>query len=176
MERKKRLIKNIIIIIVFVLVFAGIAISFLFLNKSIIKNKNTSAANINETSKTVSLNSDVYPLYSGVTWSQDSYTDEYNNLVGYEISANAVNNTYNIAEVSTPFEKYYADKLTSLGWNVDNSRAAGGPGVEITAYKKGDEYIIVRFETNFKGIKIDEPVQCPCNVTFYIFSGKEKVK
>jgi hypothetical protein len=159
--------KNIIIIIVFVLLLVVIAISFIFLNKNI-------SIDTNNSSESISLNPDVYPLYGGLSWSNASSTDEYSNLVGYEVSASAAKNISNIAEVSSPFEKYYSEKLESLGWTVDNSLAAGGPGSDITAYKKGSEYIIIRFDTNFKGTKANEPVQCPCDVAFYVFSGEIK--
>jgi hypothetical protein len=149
--------KNIIIIIILILI--GILVGFYFLNK-------TKPADI-------VLNADVYPLYSSVTWNKVVPATE-EDLAGFEVSTNAANDISNIAEISTPFEKYYADKLESLGWSIDNSRAAGGPGADITAYKKGDEYIIIRFDTNFKGTQPNALVQCPCDVTFYVFSGKIK--
>lgn len=117
------------------------------------------------------LSLDAYPLYSGATWSEVQ-PKTFEKMTGFEVTAVAAKDTTNIAEATSPFEKYYADKLTAEGWMLDNSLAAGGPGASITAYTKDGNYIIISFSTDFKAGGENEPVQCPCDVTLSVFSGK----
>ena len=116
------------------------------------------------------LSADVYPLYSGASWGAEQPKTDMG-ITGYEVRATPVENISNIAAVSQPFEKYYADKLKAAGWTEDLSMAAGGPGASVTAYKKGNQYIVVSFSTAFHGGGANEPVQCPCDTTLSIFSG-----
>ena len=118
------------------------------------------------------LSADIYPLYSGATWSEVQ-PKTFEKMTGFEVTAVAAKDTTNITEATSPFEKYYAEKLTAEGWTVDNSLAAGGPGASITAYAKDGNYIIISFSTDFKAGGENEPVQCPCDVSLSIFSGKD---
>ncbi|KKW09519.1 MAG: hypothetical protein UY47_C0016G0006 [Parcubacteria group bacterium GW2011_GWB1_49_7] len=106
------------------------------------------------------LSADIYPLYSGATWSEVQ-PKTFEKMTGFEVTAVAAKDTTNITEATSPFEKYYAEKLTAEGWTVDNSLAAGGPGASITAYTKDGNYIIISFSTDFKAGGENEPVQCP---------------
>ena len=119
------------------------------------------------------LNADVYPLYSGATWGQAEATTspDYGQVV--EVQSVPVTNTSDISAVSTPFTKYYDDKLTAAGWTPDVSREAGGPGAEISVYTKGDQFIVVMFSSLFHVMPADAPEQCPCDVTLSLMSGTQ---
>ncbi len=113
---------------------------------------------------------DAYPLYSGATWGPEEGTT-FGDFVGYGISSAPVTNITDIASTSMPFEQYYAQKLSAAGWGVDNALAAGGPGSEIVGYRKGADVLIVSFGSVFKAGGVNEPEQCPCDVTMHVFSG-----
>lgn len=115
------------------------------------------------------LNMDVYPLYSGLVWGSE-LTDTFAGMDGYSVQSDSLTDIVDIAAVTQPFEKYYADLLIEEGWTEDISMAAGGPGSAIIAYKKGSEYIILQYTSAFGVNNENEPAQCPCEVTFKIFS------
>ena len=119
------------------------------------------------------LNADVYPLYSGATWGQAEATTSPDYGQVTEVQSVPVTNTSDIAAVSTPFTKYYGDKLTAAGWTQDMSREAGGPGAEISAYTKGDQFIVVMFSSIFHVMPANAPEQCPCDVTLTLMSGTQ---
>lgn len=122
---------------------------------------------------TATLNADVYPLYSGATWGTAVATTspDYGQVV--QVQATAATNTMNIAAVSTPFTKYYDDKLTAAGWKQDIMEEASGPGANISFYRKGDQYIVVSFHSVFHVRQPDASVQCPCDVTLSLMSGTQ---
>jgi hypothetical protein len=115
------------------------------------------------------LSSDVYPLYTGVTWGGEQQ-GSLESLSGYGVNSVPVTNVTDLATVFTPFDRYYANKLLGAGWTIDNSRAADGPGSSITAYQKGGKYIFVSHNAVFKGTLPNQPVQCPCDVTLSVFT------
>lgn len=112
----------------------------------------------------------LYPQDMSVTWGPITATTAMG-MAGSVATAVLATDTDNIAAASRPLMDYYARFLTSDGWTVDNSKAAGGPGAEIVAYQKGNEYVIVSLKTVFKGGGENEPVQCPCDVSLSVFSG-----
>jgi hypothetical protein len=116
------------------------------------------------------LDADVYPLFGDVTWGV-ARNKSFGQIAGSEVVSQPIMNTNNLSKEFMPFDAYYSTKLKALGWTVDNSLAAGGPGASITAYKKGGKYIITSYTTNFKGGGPNEPVQCPCDITFSVFSN-----
>lgn len=116
------------------------------------------------------LNADAYPLYSGLSWGAEQ-SAVIEKLSGYEAISAPITNITDLSAVSAPFDAYYKNKLEAAGWTVDNALAAGGPGASITAYKKGSEYIVVSYTTKFNGGGPDEPEQCPCDISFSVFSG-----
>jgi hypothetical protein len=116
------------------------------------------------------LASDLTPLYGALSWGSVGAKQE-EDLTGVEATSSPITDITNLTEVTQPFEQYYKEKLTKAGWSVDNSRAAGGPGSSFIAYEKGEQHIIIGYTTNFKGGAKDEPVQCPCDITFFVFSG-----
>ena len=120
----------------------------------------------------VELNADVYPLYSGATWG-DSHGKTTDDGPGYEVVSEPFTDVTNIAAVSTPFTKYYEEKLTAAGWVRDMSREAGGPGAEVSVYTKGEQFIVVMFQSLFKVKHADAPSECPCDVTFSLMSGTQ---
>jgi hypothetical protein len=116
------------------------------------------------------LNADAYPLYSELSWGAEQ-PGTIENLSGYETISAPITNITDLSAVSQPFDAYYKNKLETAGWTVDNSLAAGGPGDSITGYKKGNDYILYGYTTKFKDIKPNEPEQCPCDISFSVFSG-----
>lgn len=122
-------------------------------------------------SATATLNADAYPLYSGVTWGAAVATTspDYGQVV--QVQAIAATNTMNIAAVSTPFTKYYQDKLTAAGWTQDMMKEASGPGANVSVYRKADQFIVVMFRSVFHVRQPDAPVQCPCDVQLTLMSG-----
>lgn len=120
--------------------------------------------------KAATLDPVLSPLYSGATWGP-VVASTNGDLKGSEATSSAAKDTNNIAAVTKPFTTYYEQKLKADGWTVDNARAAGGPGSEIMAYTKGDAYIVIGFTSVFKKKSVDAPAQCPCDVTFSVFSG-----
>ncbi len=122
---------------------------------------------------------EIYPLYPGISWgSEMAATDTMpiNGIqtvfTGYRVVSQTVKNITNIAAVTTPFEKYYRDKLKTAGWVIDNNLLASGPGSDIVVYTKGDDYMVISFATVFHAGGVNEPVQCPCDTTLSIFDGK----
>lgn len=121
------------------------------------------------------LNADAYPLYSGLSWVAEQQST-LENLSGYEAISAPITNITDLSAVSTPFDAYYKNKLETSGWAVDNALAAGGPGDSITGYKKGNEYILVSYTTKFHAGGVNEPEQCPCDISFSVFSGSRILK
>jgi hypothetical protein len=115
------------------------------------------------------LNSDLYPLYSGTTWSA-VVPSTVEDLSGFEATSSAAIDTDNVAAATKPFTDYYSSKLSAAGWKQDVSREAGGPGAEISAYVKGNDHIVISFSSVFKNQPADAPEQCPCDVTLSVFS------
>ena len=116
------------------------------------------------------LATDVYPLYPGAAWGAEEPAT-YQEFSGYQIVSKTVPNVTDLSVIFQPFEQYYEQKLTALGWSVDNAQAAGGPGSEFVGYKKGSDEIIISYNSIFKGGGQNEPVQCPCDISMTIFSG-----
>lgn len=119
----------------------------------------------------LTLNTDVYPLYGALRWQSEEVSD-YIDIKGHIVNSEPVPNITDISAITQPFETYYADILTSKGWEEDISMAAGGPGSAVIAYKKGNEYIILQYKSEFGVNNENEPAQCPCSVQFSIFSGR----
>ena len=119
------------------------------------------------------LNADIYPLYTGVTWGAAVATTSPDYGQVTVVKSTAATDTTNIAAVSTPFTKYYEEKLTAAGWVRDMSREAGGPGAEVSVYTKGEQFIVVMFQSLFKVKHADAPSECPCDVTFSLMSGTQ---
>jgi membrane-bound inhibitor of C-type lysozyme len=119
----------------------------------------------------LSLNVDVYPLYENLSW-QGEEVGEYGDMNGYVVNSEPVPNITDIASLTQPFEKYYADLLTTQGWEEDISMAAGGPGSAVIGYKKDNDYIVLQYKSDFGVNNENEPAQCPCSVQFSIFSGR----
>jgi len=116
--------------------------------------------------------SDVYPLYAGVTWGSAQVAN-YAGLSGYLITSLPLTNITDINAISEPFITYYSNQLVGQGWVEDNSMAAGGPGAAVIAYQQGDTHIVLQFSSEFGVNPTDAPAQCPCAVTFSIFSGNK---
>ena len=116
---------------------------------------------------------DVYPLYADLTW-ESTQKAEQGGMSGYAVTSNPVLDVTNIAAITMPFEAYYADMLTNNGWEEDITMAAGGPGGSVTTYKKDAEYVVLQYNSSFSVNSENEPAQCPCEVTFSIFSSSRQ--
>jgi membrane-bound inhibitor of C-type lysozyme len=119
------------------------------------------------------LNTNAYPLYESLIW-QDEQVAEYADLKGYLVTSEPLTNITDIAAATQPFETYYADLLAKNGWTEDISMAAGGPGAAVIAYKRSDDYIVLQYQSEFGVKNKNEPAQCPCTVTFSVFSGTKE--
>lgn len=119
------------------------------------------------------LSADVYPLYPGAQWGTPTATTSPDHGPVTVVKSVPVPDTINIAAVSAPFSKYYDDKLKAAGWVQDMMEEAGGPGAEISVYRKGDQFVVVMFASVFHVRKPDTPVQCPCDVTLTLMSGTQ---
>jgi hypothetical protein len=117
-----------------------------------------------------SLSKDAYPLYPNLLWGSEN-PQTYEGLSGYEVTSTPLENITDISAITRPFETYYADLLLSKGWKEDISMSAGGPGSAVIGYTKGVDYIVLKYTSEFKIQKNNEPAQCPCEVTFSVFSG-----
>jgi hypothetical protein len=118
---------------------------------------------------------EAYPLASGIIWGDmhaATTTIPSGTLEGIAITSQPIKNITDLSASSLSFENYYKKKLTTAGWTVDNAIAAGGPGADVTGYKKGSDYIILQYTSTFKndggGVA---PESCPCDMTFSIFAG-----
>ena len=116
----------------------------------------------------------MYPLYPGATWGTAVATvsPDYGSIVA--VQSLAATGTTDIAAVSTPFTKYYDDKLTAAGWAPDISREAGGPGAEVSFYTKDGQFIVVMFSSVFHNQPANAPEECPCDVTLSLMSGTQQ--
>lgn len=124
---------------------------------------------VTEETKETSLDSDIYPLYDGAKWGQVvSVGDGV-----FKIQSEPFTNTTNIAAISIPFTKYYDEKLLSAGWTLDMMREASGPGANSSTYTKGNRFVTISFESDFKVKKEDAPSECPCDITLSIATGLE---
>ncbi len=121
----------------------------------------------------VVLNPDVYPLYTGIEWGTAYATTSPDFGTVTMIASIPTTNITDIASLSQPFMQYYDAKLTSTGWSLDISRAAGGPGGEVAVYTNGNQFIALSFNSIFNVTSPDAPSQCPCDVQFTITSGTD---
>ncbi len=122
------------------------------------------------------LSQDVYPIYNSdsIEWSApNTYSLETpsGGIFGSAINATVATSTMNPSKFFSPFDKYYKDKLTALGWKVDNSLLANGPASGQTVYRKGSGVVAINFLTIFHNISNTRPEQCPCDVNLSIFSS-----
>jgi len=129
---------------------------------------------VNVPIQTPQLAADLSPLYSGAVWNAPhAETLELSTTTasGVGTESVSVNNTMDPGSVFSPFEKYYADKLSALGYKTDIYLEAGGPMGGQTGYRKGDNLIVLRFKTVFHVVTNTAPSQCPCDVTLSLFSA-----
>jgi hypothetical protein len=117
---------------------------------------------------------DLYPLYSPAQWNAPAFetflisTDTYS---GTSINSAPVQDTMDPSSVFSPFNDYYDKNLKALGWEVDNSVAAGGHTGGQTGYRKGDELVLVRFNILYHTVTDTAPSECPCDVSLSLFSA-----
>ncbi len=123
----------------------------------------------------VTLNQDLYPLYSGVSWgapAAESFLISTTTYTGVSIASVPVTNTMDPASIFTPFESYYDQKLKALGWSIANELAAGGHVGGQTGYRKEGQVVLTRFHIDYHNVPSNAPSECPCDVTLSLFSSK----
>lgn len=125
-------------------------------------------------SSTPALSSAVYPLYDNTSWGQparESITIGTTTLAGVNVKSATIDAGMNPSAIFTPFENYYAQKLSGAGWSVDNQLAAGGHTGGQTGYRKDAELILTRFSIDYQNKPANAPSECPCTVTLSLFSA-----
>jgi len=145
-----------------------VSIWFWFLSNQNIEQGSEVVENETVTETMVQLEADVYPLYSGTKWGRGIVENDQVRIVSEPFT-----DITNIQAVSEPFTKYYHQKLTTAGWELDMMREASGPGANMSYYAKGEQFIIIGFESEFKVKNENAPSECPCDVTLSIVSGAE---
>ena len=139
--------------------------------------KNIKVVENSQPQETKNLSNDLYPLYQNLSWGSEVSSSQDTHglkLSGFKIvSKNILDGEY--YKLDTSFEKYYDTKLTSLGWVRDSQFQADGAGSSNWSYTKGDERIIFYYNSTAINQKPNEPLSCPCNMVFEIFSGKENI-
>ncbi|MEI6836130.1 MAG: MliC family protein [Candidatus Falkowbacteria bacterium] len=121
------------------------------------------------------LNTDSLPLYPGLSWGEKTATttDIFGwHLAGFRIDSSAIKDE-KYFKLDTTFKKYYDDKLIAAGWLQDKNNQADGAGSSVWAYTKNDEVVVLSYVSEAINQKIDEPLSCPCNMTFSIFLGRK---
>jgi len=120
------------------------------------------------------LSPDAYPLYSAATWQPAASTTLLvgtTTLSGALATSTASATTSDIAGIATPFVTYYDTKLTAAGWAEDKQLDADGAGSSVRVYKKGTATIVISYSSDFTNLSEDTPAQCPCTVSFSIFTS-----
>jgi hypothetical protein len=161
--------KTLLVMVIVVVAAAGISAYFYLSNSRAI----SPPVLFVSSPKDATIPADVYPLYSGASWSPVEATTSPDYGEVSVIQSQPFINITDIAAKSTPFTTYYHDKLLHGGWVQDMQREAGGPGAEISVYTKGDQFVVVAFSSIFHDQKPDAPAQCPCDLRFSLMSGIE---
>jgi len=91
-------------------------------------------------------------------------------LVGFSTVSTAIDAGMDPSSIFMPFESYYENKLTELGWTIRNDLAAGGPMGGQTGYTKDGQIILIRYQTTFQNVTNTAPSECPCEVTLSVFA------
>ncbi|MBU6214509.1 GPI anchored serine-threonine rich family protein [Patescibacteria group bacterium] len=121
-----------------------------------------------------SLLSSLLPLYAGATWQApevETFFIGTTTYTGASATSNPVTDTMDPASIFSPFERFYEEKLSALGYRVVNALAAGGHVGGQTGYQKGAETVLVRFHIDYHTISETSPSECPCDVTLSVFSS-----
>ncbi len=124
--------------------------------------------------KAETLNADVYPLQSGITWGEEASTTltlRDQKFIGTEVKSLTISNVTDISKVSVPFQKYYAEKLLKAGWVQNKNYSADSAGSSTWVYTKGSEYIVFSYKSEPVNKATVTPLTCPCNMVFTIFTG-----
>jgi len=159
------------ILLVITIILFAVASSYFLLNS--LKNKE------NKILEEQNLISGIYPLYPNLSWNNkiehsDTFYDGLK-IIGFKIdSKNIISDDYYKLDVS--FDKYYDDKLSSLGWTRETKYDADGAGSSSRVYKKGEKYIMLSYDSTAINQIPNEPLSCPCNMSFSIFYGEGNKK
>ncbi|MFA5052520.1 MAG: hypothetical protein WC565_00445 [Parcubacteria group bacterium] len=119
------------------------------------------------------LSADLYPLYTGATWSTtttESFLIGDSSYTGTSIFTDPISVGMNPASIITPFSGYYDGKLKALGWSEALDLDAGGHIGGQAGYRKDGEIILTRFRIDYQNNPENAPSECPCDVTLLLFS------
>jgi len=127
---------------------------------------------------TTKINPDLLPLFSTInneiSW-QRAETEKFDfgetTYEGVKLTTNSIFANLDPSSIFLPFEKYYEQKLTALGWERDNDFDAGGPMGGQTGYTKDGKLILTSFSISFENKPVDTPLECPCSLTLSVFSN-----
>jgi len=117
---------------------------------------------------------DLYPLYSDASWDRsvvENIIIGTTTYAGASIASASIDAGMNPGAVFTPFLNYYDTLLKSHGWRVANELAAGGHVGGQTGYRSGPGTILVGFHIDYQTKPENAPSECPCTVTFSLFSS-----
>ncbi len=117
---------------------------------------------------------DFYPLYAGASWNKsvvENVTIGSTTYSGASMTSAAIDAGMNPERVFTPFTQYYDKLMKEHGWHIANELAAGGHTGGQTGYKNGPGTILVGFHIDYQTKPENAPSECPCAVTFSLFSS-----
>jgi len=144
-------------------------------NKTTFKDCLISTEESSTTPEKNNLVSDIYPLYSNLLWNNEIATTT--NMFGLQFSGFGIDTRYitddKYNKLDPSFREYYDTKLTAKGWVQNKDYDADGAGSSVWGYTKGKDVIILSYHSTAINQKPNEPLSCPCNMTFYIFSGEK---
>ena len=117
---------------------------------------------------------DLYPLYTGVSWNPseaEAVTIGTTTYAGALMTSAVVDAGMDPGSVFMPFLNYYARLMREHGWHEANDLAAGGHTGGQVGYRNGPGTILLGFHIDYKNKPVDAPSECPCDVSFSLFSS-----
>ncbi len=117
---------------------------------------------------------DLYPLYTDAVWNKTASEHVVIGTTTYQgaaMTSAPIDAKMDPGKVFMPFTQYYDELLASHGWHVANELAAGGHTGGLVGYRNGPGTILVSFHIEYKTTPKDAPSECPCVVTFSLFSS-----
>lgn len=117
---------------------------------------------------------DLYPLYADVEWNKaetEKVTIGTTTYSGVSVTSATVDADTNPAAIFTPFTDYYDTLLRGRGWHIANNLAAGGHTGGQIGYQNGPGTILVRYTITYEKKPENAPSECPCDVSFSLFSS-----
>lgn len=117
---------------------------------------------------------DLYPLYTGATWNRAVAKESTMGTTTYKgayMTSAVINADMDPGKFVTPFTQYYDALLKAHGWHVANDLAADGHTGGQIGYRNGPGTILVGFTIDYQSRPENAPSECPCTVSFSLFSS-----